>query len=97
MSSQRRIIEIHTEAPAKPAFGAPCNGCGVCCLAEPCPLGVLLSRRLTGACVAVRWQGDRYVCGALEDRPNGPWGWLLRRWISSGSGCDCDLEPAGKP
>ena len=37
------LIRIHADAPAKPPVGAPCNGCGVCCLLEPCPLGVLLS------------------------------------------------------
>jgi hypothetical protein len=78
---QTRIIKIHPDAPPKPAVGAPCNGCGVCCLAEPCPLGVILSRRLKGACVALRWDGN----------------WLVKRWIASGTGCDCSLEVAGKP
>ena len=63
----RQIILIHAEAPHKPVPGAPCNGCGVCCLLEPCPLGVLLSRRRQGACVALRWHESRaqYRCGAL--------------------------------
>ena len=43
------VVWLHAEAPPKPAEGAPCNGCGLCCLAEPCPLGVLVSRRRTGA------------------------------------------------
>lgn len=77
--------------------GAPCNGCGVCCLAEPCPLGVLLSRRRSGACVALQWDGTRYVCGALAAQAGGIRGWLVRRWISAGSGCDCLLEVADKP
>lgn len=95
--NQPRIIQIHTEAPAKPAVGAVCNGCGVCCLAEPCPLGVLLTRRLHGACAALRWEGGRYVCGALAAHPQGLRGWLVKRWIAAGQGCDCSLEPAGKP
>ena len=92
-----RVIEIHADAPPKPALGAPCNGCGVCCLAEPCPLGALLSRRFTGACVALRWEGTRYVCGALTAQPEGLRGWLVQRWIAAGAGCDCSLESAGKP
>ncbi|MDL5032202.1 hypothetical protein QRD43_09825 [Pelomonas sp. APW6] len=88
-----RIIEIHPDAPPKPAVGESCNGCGVCCLAEPCPLGMLLSRRLRGACVALRWEGGRYVCGALGAKPRGLRGWLVRRWIGAGQGCDCSLEP----
>lgn len=62
-----QVIYLQPEAPPKPALGAPCNGCGICCLAEPCPLGVVLSARRTGACSALRWNGDavRYECGAI--------------------------------
>ena len=69
MSMQHRVIHIHPDAPPKPALGAPCNGCGVCCLAEPCPVGMLVSRRLRGACAALRWDADQahYRCGVLAD------------------------------
>ena len=67
MTTTSEIILIHPDAASKPATGAPCNGCGVCCLLEPCPLGVVLSGRRHGACVAVRWHDDlqQYRCGAL--------------------------------
>lgn len=99
-----QIIHIHPEAPPKPALGAPCNGCGVCCLAEPCPLGMLISRRRHGACRALRWsEADvRYRCGAISDPAGvlGPrWAWaagvfsrLARRWVAAGVGCDADWE-----
>lgn len=98
-------------APTKPAEGAPCNGCGLCCLAQPCPLGMLLSRRRTGACVALRWSepDQRYWCGAVSD-PADVTGWtrpwavralsaLARRWIASGVGCDArlDVQPVPPP
>lgn len=62
------VIHIQAQAPRKPAPGAPCNGCGVCCLLEPCPLGQLLTRRRRGACKALRWHEavPAYRCGALE-------------------------------
>lgn len=68
------LIHVHTQAPAKPVWGAPCNGCGVCCLSEPCPLGMVLSGRRQGACVALRWDeagdaggvGGSYRCGVLQ-------------------------------
>ena len=61
------VLHIEHEAPPKPPLGAPCNGCGVCCLMEPCPLGVLLSGRRSGECLALRWQltGRLYRCGAI--------------------------------
>lgn len=64
-------IHIEREAPQKPCLGEPCNGCGICCLIEPCPLGVVLSGRRSGACRALRWQpsGRQYRCGALTEAP----------------------------
>jgi len=97
------VIYLHAEAPPKPATGAPCNGCGLCCAAEPCPLGALLSRRRRGACVALRWSAGerRYLCGALaqpaEWLPWLPEHWarhLVRRWIAAGQACDAELAPA---
>lgn len=101
-----RFIRIHPEAPAKPALGLACNGCGVCCLAEPCPLGVLASRRTQGECAALEWQEDRYRCGLLraplahllgrrERHPgplDAPLRALARRWIAAGQGCDADIQ-----
>jgi hypothetical protein len=93
------IIWLQAAAPAKPAPGQPCNGCGVCCATAPCPIGMLASRRTTGACLALRWQpaAQRYRCGLLPDasRATGwlPWyrrvlARLVARWIGAGIGCD---------
>jgi len=97
----QRVIQMRADAPSKPKPGSACNGCGVCCSAEPCPLGCWLSRRRTGACAALTWNGDsaRYECGALSQP--GHWlpgmpEWLARRlarrWIAAGIGCDSDYE-----
>ena len=88
-----RVIRIHAQAPIKPAVGTDCNGCGVCCLAEPCPLGALVSLRRSGACTALRWDtaAARYRCGLIDAR----WPWrsaLARRWIAAGRGCDSDAS-----
>ena len=97
------MILLHPAAPAKPVEGAACNGCGVCCAAAPCPLGMLLSRRRSGTCGALLWSAaeQRYQCGALA-RPQRwlPWlpAWLaravVRRWIAAARGCDSDLLQA---
>ena len=99
-----QVVHIHADAPSKPAYGAPCNGCGLCCLSEPCPVGIVVSRRRHGACDALRWNedGSRYICGMAADPVEvmGPH-WrllaplvrrLVRRWISAGSGCDAHLN-----
>lgn len=104
-----QTIPIHLEAPQKPAWGEGCNGCGVCCAAEPCPVGVLVSGRRQGACRALEWRDAecRYVCGMVS--APGRYLGLDRRWlnsiasklasrmISSGSGCDSDAQALDGP
>ncbi|MFA7268092.1 MAG: hypothetical protein WC073_01985 [Sterolibacterium sp.] len=102
-------IAIHAAAPAKPAVGAPCNGCGVCCASEPCPLGMVVLCQFKGACRALLWQAERcrYVCG-LVDRPADYLSWLpdkLSGWagrlaarrIAAGQGCDASIEVVDEP
>jgi hypothetical protein len=102
------FIAIHPAAPPKPAEGAACNGCGVCCLVEPCPVGMLVSRKRRGACVALVWSEDEasYRCGMASQPQEHLPGWLAARpamrslasrWakrvISAGTGCDSNLQP----
>lgn len=101
----RRVIHIHQDAPTKPPVGESCNGCGVCCLAEPCPIGMVVSLKRTGPCSALQWCPDEktYRCGLLSKiAPSAGWKQnfsprdltqkLARRLISAGSGCDCDYQ-----
>jgi hypothetical protein len=98
------VIHLHVAAPSKPLFGAACNGCGVCCSWQPCPLGVLVTGRRNGACAALRWHDaeQHYRC-TMVDAPEaawpalpaalrGPLRRLARRWIAAGAGCDSQLE-----
>lgn len=91
-----QVIHMHPKAAPKPPMGAACNGCGLCCLAEPCPVGVLLSRSRSGPCKVLRWEAaeGRYRCGALG---TGLQALLVGRWIAAGKGCDCDLEVEPSP
>ena len=97
------VIHIHAQAPRKPREGQACNGCGVCCAAAPCPLGMWVSRRRIGACNALRWDdaGRHYRCGVVDEP--GRWlPWLparlarrlALRWIAAADGCDSDLQTA---
>lgn len=103
MPAGQHFIAIHPAAPAKPALGAPCNGCGVCCAAEPCPVSHVLLGHRTGACPALQWHEPqrRYVCGMVM-APASFLLWLplplqalfrrlTRRWIAVGIGCDSDV------
>lgn len=98
-----QVIWLRPEAPRQPAPGQPCNGCGVCCAAEPCPAGMLLSRRRRGACRALVWSAADgcYRCGLVQ-APRQVLTWLpaaaspwvaqaARRWIAAATGCDASL------
>ena len=103
-SSAPIVIHLHRDAPAKPAPGAACNGCGVCCALETCPAARLLFRQAAGPCPALAWSTDerRYRCGLLT-APGHYLRWLpgftqaparrlFQRWIAAGIGCDCSAE-----
>lgn len=50
----------------KPPHGSPCNGCGQCCMDEPCPLGAAVFRKATGSCPALeKADGDKWACGLV--------------------------------
>jgi hypothetical protein len=100
-----KTVYLHANAPAKPRAGTGCNGCGVCCAIAPCPVGILVSGRFSGACAALTWDDEagNYRCGLLvaptEHLPYST-RWLApvaarvtHRLISAGSGCDCSFEP----
>lgn len=99
--SFRRVVQIHPLAPHPPGLGSPCNGCGLCCLAEPCPVGMVVTRARKGPCGALVWSDEAraYRCGLLVS-PGRFVSWLpepwvralARRWIAAGTGCDAPLE-----
>jgi hypothetical protein len=105
----RRVIHLHAQAPALPAPGAACNGCGVCCALEPCPLGILVTRARSGRCAALQWDDEqqRYRCAWIAS-PTRVTGldatWLNRvvaalatRWIAAGQGCDATVQAQPDP
>jgi hypothetical protein len=69
MKKATQIIRLHQQAPNKPEYGTKCNGCGVCCAAEPCPVAHLLLWQFSGACKALQWQEteQRYQCGMVVE------------------------------
>jgi hypothetical protein len=100
----QQIIHLHNTAPAKPAVGEACNGCGVCCALETCPAARVRFLQTAGPCPALEWSAEEnlYRCGLLL-RPAHYLGWLpafveagarrlFGRWIAAGKGCDCDAE-----
>lgn len=102
--NENQVIWLHPEAPAKPVPGQTCNGCGVCCSAEPCPVARLFLWQWQGACRALEWQSAQglYRCGMvirpahyvfllplfLQARVQA----LVTRWIAANTVCDSVAE-----
>lgn len=59
-------LPIHV--PDKPPEGAPCNGCGQCCIEVQCDLGIVSAPAPEGEiCRALRHDGGRFACGLIVD------------------------------
>lgn len=98
-----QVIHLYRGAPAKPDWMMPCNGCGVCCATETCPVGRVLFWQRRGPCPALTWQdgSGRYQCGlvsAPHEHLRGLPSFLsalasrcFLRWIAAGKGCDCSF------
>ncbi|VWX61244.1 conserved hypothetical protein [Burkholderiales bacterium 8X] len=99
-----QVILLRVEAPAKPSVGESCNGCGICCTSEPCPVGMLFSRRASGPCAVLEFSEEegRYRCGLVTDsakwlpkilRGAAPWmSKAALRFVAAGRGCDSSVE-----
>lgn len=98
-----RVVLLHRGAPVPPRPGQACNGCGLCCAAEPCPLGVMVSGRRRGRCRALGWSeaAGLYRCRMIS-RPQALWTWLpgwavplvsrlARRWVAAATACDAEI------
>jgi hypothetical protein len=102
-----QTLTLHATAPPKPALGERCNGCGICCAAERCPVALLFLPHGGGSCAALEWDGEagRYLCG-MARRPANYIAWLPRSWegaagrwfavrIAAGTACDFDATEIG--
>ena len=82
----------------KPAYGQPCNGCGLCCIAQQCPLSLAIFGK-RGVCPALeRGEGKTLTCGLV--RSTGDYVADLPAWggaalseafgllLGAGVGCD---------
>lgn len=104
MKDERRLIWLQPEAASKPEFGMACNGCGVCCAAEPCPVARVFLWQFRGSCKALVWLAEtqQYRCGLLLEPARylrilprffqRSFRFLVRRWIAAGTACDSDAQ-----
>ncbi|MBV8634769.1 MAG: hypothetical protein JO002_09795 [Burkholderiaceae bacterium] len=103
-SGGAKVIWLQREAPPKPAYGMPCNGCGVCCAVAPCPVALVFLHQRRGTCQALFWDdgSQHYRCGMVQHpEQHLRWlpGWaititrrLVLRWIAADTACNASNE-----
>ncbi len=77
--------------PQKPPWGDPCNGCGRCCQAEVCKVGVALHGRVKAPCPSLEYRAGRFWCGAVTLADEIGQGDSLRFLMGIGVGCDSEF------
>jgi len=87
------VIPLQT-APEKPGFGSPCNGCGFCCAAEVCKLGLhVYGEEQQAPCPAMEFEDGRFWCGVMRSAekllPPSEFNFLK---LSMGVGIGCDSD-----
>jgi hypothetical protein len=82
-------------APDKPAFGATCNGCGLCCAVEVCRIGQMAFGDVPAPCPGLTFVQGRFWCQLVlaEQQAQGlgvvtaP---RLAEALAIGRGCDAE-------
>lgn len=50
----------------KPKYGSPCNGCGLCCIAEQCPISLMaFGEQLLCPALGTMGDGKGFGCGLI--------------------------------
>lgn len=86
-----------------PGHGAPCTGCGLCCMAEPCELADMFLGKPSAPCPALEFEDGRHWCGLVRrphhyiaDMAGKPWAdSVLQPMFAAalGLGAGCDSMP----
>ena len=74
----------------KPAFGLPCNGCGLCCAEEVCGIGKMVHGEIDGPCPSLVLIGELYRCGLVMAEAIGNLPPLISDALAIGKGCDSE-------
>lgn len=81
----------------KPKYGAPCNSCGICCMATQCKLSLQVFGDFASGCPALMENADgvSYRCGLVTECHSPPHREAALLLIGAGDGCDARFN--GEP
>lgn len=89
------MSNVEDRGPEKPKFGATCNGCGVCCMVQLCPLATVhLPPQATAPCPMLHFHDGRFWCGLFE-ATEADWQFVIGALIGVEMGCESTM-PTGE-
>ena len=100
------VVVPRALAAKKPPHGAPCNRCGLCCIASLCPLAQHVFRKELGPCPALSYDADGSRCGLVDDPMRHARLTTMRNGVEAtrtaakhliGSATGCDARINGEP
>lgn len=81
---------------AKPLFGEPCNGCGLCCAREVCGIGKMVHGDIEGPCPSLTYSADRFWCSLVVVEKLAGLQPMIAEALGVGRGCCSDDELQAK-
>jgi len=80
--------------PAKPKYGSPCNGCGLCCALELCHVAELAFPGASAPCPALKLTGDgkRTYCQMMAIEEAAGMTPMIKHALGAGLGCSMQDE-----
>jgi len=92
-SQERRDAAFHAAAcsalPSKPLYTKPCNGCGLCCMSQLCPIGEMMFPGVEAPCPALVFEPGQARCGVVMAEAAAGMEPLAAQ--SLGIGCGCSM------
>lgn len=77
-----------------PGEEKPCNGCGLCCAAEPCSIAVEAGADGPGPCPFLTAHDGRWWCALVECEARAGLPPLIADALAIGTACDSDFNHA---
>ena len=78
--------------PDKPRYLSPCNGCGLCCAVEICPVGKIAFPHASAPCPGLYWDGARTWCKLAVVECAAGMEPIIAEALGIGVGCTMDDE-----
>jgi hypothetical protein len=81
--------------PNKPRYKEACNGCGICCAIELCPVGEMAFPGASAPCPALKLtpDGSRTYCQLVAMEQASGMAPLIQMVLGIGKGCSMEDEP----